>query len=71
MAYLEFKKNKDGYEINTFEKKGSKSYYQNIIDRDPKKIAQILLDLYFDGFKIEEAIKIFLRRLRTKDWLGL
>ena len=68
---LEFKKHKTNYEINVFEGKSSESCYRNIIDRDPKKIAQILIDLYMDGFPIGKAIHIFNDRTKKKDWLGL
>ncbi len=71
MAHLEFKKNRDRYEINVFDRKGSKSHYQNVIDKDPNKFAQILIDLMIDGFPVEKAIKIFRKRIKEKDWLGL
>ena len=70
MAILEFKKHKENYEINLFENKNSKSHYNVIVNRDPKQLAQILVDLHLDGFKIEEAIKIFFNRIKNKDWLG-
>ena len=69
---LEFKKHKDKFEVNVFEcKKNKGSAYRNIIDKDPQKIAQILIDLFMYGFPIEKAISIFLERTRKKDWLGL
>lgn len=70
MAILEFKRHKENYEINLFDSKNSKSHYTNIIDKNPAKIAQILMDLYLDGFPIEKAIKIYLGRIKSKDWLG-
>jgi len=68
---LEFKNHKDKYEINVFEGKSDKSSYTNIIDKDPNKLAQILIDLYMFGFPIGKAIHIFNDKVRKKDWLGL
>ena len=69
---LVFKKHKDKFEINVFEGKfHQQSTYRNIIDKDPNKIAQILIDLYMYGFPIEKAIHIFNEKVRKKDWLGL
>jgi len=75
MSVLEFKKNKENFEINLFEKnsrssKISHSHYTNVIDKNPKQLAQILIDLYLDGFKVNEAIKIFMKRVSNRDWLG-
>ena len=72
MTRLEFKKHKENFEVNLFEgKKNSSSCYHNIIDRDPNKIAQILIDLYLHGFPIEKAVIIFNRKIKVQDWLGL
>jgi len=71
MTRLEFKKHKRGFEVNVFDGKNSKSSYTNIINKDFNGMAQILIDLYLFGFPIEKAIKIFLSRVRQKDWLGL
>ena len=71
MANLEFKKHKENYEINLFEGKNSKSHYTNVINRNPSQLAQILIDLHLDGYKVEEAVKIFLNRIKSRDWLGL
>ena len=71
MKRLEFKKHKDKYEINVFEGKSNQSSYRNIFDKDPNKVAQILIDLYMDGFPIGRAIHIFNERVGKKDWLGL
>ena len=68
---LEFKNNRDKFEINVFEGKNAKSSYRNVIDTDSNKLAQILIDLYMFGFPIEKAIHIFNNRVRKKDWLGL
>lgn len=68
---LEVKKNKSNYEVNIFHSKTSGSSYTNIIDKDPNKIAQILIDLYTMDFPIEKAVNIFLRRIKKEDWLGL
>ncbi|MFW6172529.1 MAG: hypothetical protein ACOC5T_02185 [Elusimicrobiota bacterium] len=66
---LEIKKNKENYELNVFE--NNSHTYRNIVDRDPNKIAQIFIDLFIFGFPIEKAIKIFKRKVRQKDWIGL
>jgi len=68
---LEFKKNREKFEVNVFESKNSKSSYRNIIDKDANNLAQILVDLYLYGFPIERAVNIFNNRVRKKDWLGL
>jgi len=70
MTRLEFKNHKNNFEVNVFEGK-KQSSYRNIIDRDPNKLAQILIDLYMYGFPIEKAIHIFNEKVRKKDWLGL
>jgi len=69
MRILEFKNNRDKVEVNVFE--GKSSSYRNIIDKDPKKLAQILIDLFMYGFPIEKAIRIFNERIKKRDWLGL
>lgn len=71
MAHLSMKKNKGNYEVNVFFNEKSKSHYRNIMDKDPQKLAQVLLDLTFEGFPIEKAIKIWKERMDKKDWLGL
>lgn len=71
MVILELKKHRENFEVNLFERKGSKSHYQNILNRNPNQFAQILIDLYLDGFPVETAVKIFLRRIKSKDWIGL
>lgn len=69
---LEIKKEKNNYRINCYYIMGRKKriYYWNIIDRDPKKLAQIFLDLSFEGYPIEKAFKIMQERTNKKDWLG-
>ena len=71
MAILELKKYKDKHEINLYYSKSSGSHYRNIVDKDPNKLAQIFIDLMFEGYPIKEAIKIFNTRFRNRDWLGL
>lgn len=71
MNNLEIKKHKQNYEVSLFHGKNSKSHYNNIIDRDPNKLAQILIDLYLEGFPIERAIKLWEERFKKKDWLGI
>ena len=68
---LEFKNHKDNFEVNVFEGKSKGSSYRNIIDKDPNKLAQILIDLYMFGFPIGKAIHIFNEKVKKKDWLGL
>ena len=57
-------------EINVFHSKGSKAMYSNIIDKDPRKISQVLLDLHFLGFPIIEALELMKKRMKEKDWFG-
>lgn len=66
---LEIHQHKNNYRIDLIN--GRHLSYRNIIDRDPNKIAMILLDLYREGFPIEEAVKRFLNKITQKDWLGL
>ena len=69
MGILELKRNRENFELNLFEKKGSgHSYYRNIIDKDYKKLAIILDDLERFGVPIRKAIKLY---LGSRDWLGL
>ena len=71
MVNLEFKRNRENFEINLFECRNSKSHYRNIINKDPKQISQVLIDLYLEGYPIEKSIKLFLKRIKNRDWLGL
>jgi len=71
MTVLEVRKNKGKLEANVYYKKGEKSMYTNIVSKDPKQLAQLLIDLNFLDYPIENAVKIFLERLRKKDWFGL
>lgn len=70
-GYLKLKKNKENYELNLFYSKTSKSHYNNFIDKDPHKLAQILIDLIIDGFPVEKAIKVMRQRIKRKEWMGL
>jgi len=72
MVSMDIKKHRENYELNLFEKgsKSRKSFYRNIISKDPNRLAQIFLDLYIYGFPIEKAIQIFKKRLKQRDWLG-
>ena len=65
---MEIKKHRENFEVNVFDK--NSHVYSNILIRDPNRIAQILMDLYFLGFPIEKALAIFKERLAKKDWLG-
>ena len=75
MSYLGFKKGKDKSHISLYNRmekhKGKGRYYTNIIDKDPKKLAQILIDLWLEGYPVDQAYKTMQERLRRKDWLGL
>jgi len=55
---------------NSKPKGKEKSSYWNIVDKDKNKLAQLLIDLYLEGFPIIEAYQIFRRRVLVKDWLG-
>ena len=75
MARMEVKKQRDQYRVSLFnsnsKNKKEKSHYWNVIDKDPKKLAQIFIDLWLEGFPIDQAYKIMNDRLKRKDWLGL
>lgn len=70
MSTLEFKKNRENFEITLNHSKGSKSFYRNVIDKDYNKLAQILIDLYLEGYPIEKAFKIMKDRIHKRDWIG-
>lgn len=67
---LEIKKHRDRYELNLFHSKGSGCHYHSIIDKDPKKLAQVLIDLKLDGYPIDKAVRIMRERISKKDWIG-
>ena len=73
---LEIQKNegKDRYEVRTFfgKKKESSTTYYNILEKNPVKIAQVLIDLEFiENFPIEKAVAIYLQKKKKGDWLSL
>lgn len=69
---LTIKKHRENIDVNVMHgRHRSGSVYHNIMDRDPKKLAQVLMDLYLLGFPFEVACRIFLKRIEEKDWLGL
>lgn len=70
MSMLKTKSHQGRVEFNLHHNSKSKSHYNVVIDKDPSKLAQVLLDLYLDGFPIEEAYKIMIERIEKKDWLG-
>jgi len=69
---IELKRSKENYELNLYGGKGRRKsvYYSNVVTKDKNIIAQILIDLYLEGFPIEGAIDIFNRRVKKRDWLG-
>ena len=75
MSSIEFKKHKENYEVNLFQASNSqrrkKAIYHNVIDRNPKKIAQVLIDLeVLADFPVYKAVKLYLKLRSQKDWLG-
>ena len=69
---LTIKKHRENIEVNVMHgRRSGGAVYHNIIDRDPSKLAQVLMDLYLLGFPLEIAARTFLKRIETKDWLGL
>lgn len=70
MTDMILKKHKGRIEVNLFYNKDSKSHYHNIIDKDPNRLAQILIDLMIDGFPVEKAVKIMQEKIKKKDWMG-
>ena len=75
MSKLKLNWRKKGYETLIYSGDRERSreiVYRNMIDKDPNKIAQVLIDLEIvDNFPIFEAVKIYLKRHDTKDWLGV
>lgn len=71
MAFLEVKKHKGVYEINSFYSKTSKSHYSNIIDKDANKLSQIFIDLILEGFPVEKAYRLAMKRIKKRDWMGV
>ena len=75
MSRLEIRRNRNNYEVLHYFGNGKKGspVYCNILDKDPKKIAQVILDLDFEGYPMEQAVTEYLRRKNgpKKDWLGL
>lgn len=72
MTFMRLKKNKENVEVNLYhsDRRNSKSYYNNLIDKDPNKLSLIFLDLYFEGFPIFEAIDKLKKKIDQKDWWG-
>jgi hypothetical protein len=71
---LDIKKHKENYEVRVSygSGKGMRSQvYSNILDHNAAKLAQVLLDLEFEGFPISKAVAIYMDRKERKDWLGL
>lgn len=67
---MNLKRNRENFEVNLYHNVETHSFYNNIIDKDPQKIAQIFIDLMIYGFPIEKAIKIFKKRVSEHDWIG-
>jgi len=70
MTHISLKKNKGNIDTTVFHRKGDKAMYNNVIDKDAKKLAQVLMDLHFLGFPIFEAVEILKKRYSKKDWFG-
>jgi hypothetical protein len=75
MARMELKREGEKRRVSLFynsnKKHREKSYYWNVIDKNPPQLAQILIDLWLDGYPIDQAYKIMQEKIRRKDWLGL
>ena len=64
----------DAYEVESFygTKGRERHVYHNIIDFNHEKLAQVLIDLYLEGYPIEKAIKLFLEKQhKPRDWMGV
>ena len=68
---LEIKPHKDKYEVNLKYSKRSKSCYTNLIDIDIRHVAKVLVDLELQGFPMRESMILAIKKLDSKDWLGL
>jgi hypothetical protein len=72
MSKLQVHKHGDNYKVELYYSNRERDpIYTNILDRDPIKLASVLMDLYREGFPIEEAVKIFLNKITQRDWMGL
>lgn len=66
------KKNSLDMNVYAGRKRKARSVYYNVIDRDAKKLAQILIDLEFvSDIPVFEAVQIYLTRREKKDWFSL
>ena len=68
---MEIKQHRQGYEVNLFYSKNSRSHYHTIL-RDWRGLEQFLIDLTLEGkIDVDKAISGWRERLKKKDWLGL
>ena len=56
--------------VNVYATPKDRSSYENILTKDPNRIAQVLMDLIVLGFPIERAIVKLKERIKKKDWFG-
>ena len=70
---LEVRRGKRGnYEIDYYEGRKGKSVYHNLLNPSATHLAIVLIDLELtSGLPIFEAVKQYLQKRETKDWLGL
>lgn len=71
---MEKQKHGDRYELELFyndkpKGKREKAYRWYVIDKDKKKFAQFLIDMYLEGFPIIEAYEIAVSKIKDKDWI--
>jgi hypothetical protein len=61
----------ENYNVNVYESMNAKRRaYKNVVDRDYRKIAQILIDLNLLGFPMEKAMLLAIEKIKRKDWLS-
>ena len=66
------KHSKGNFEVVFFEGRTGQASYQNFLDQDSTKLAIVLLDLEMTtGLPIRDAVKKYLAKRDSRDWLGL
>jgi hypothetical protein len=66
------KSNKGNYEVDYFEGRKDKAVYHNLLNPDATQLAVVLMDLEIStSLPIFEAVKKYLYKRDSRDWLGL
>ena len=69
---LEIRKSNQNYEVNYYTGREKKATYHNLLNPNAAQLAAVLIDLEIStGLPIFQAVKEYIRRRDSKDWLGL